>query len=321
MVLVTGSAGFIGSAIVWGLNEAGIEDIILSDKLHKKDKWKNIVKRDIYDWVDRDELFEYLEEKDEKLEAIIHMGACSATTEKDGDFLMKNNFEYTKKLWEYSVKKNIKFIYASSAATYGSGEKGYDDKKDIKGLLPLNKYGYSKHLFDLWAKKQKSQPKKWLGLKFFNVYGPNEYHKNRMASVIYHTFNKVNETGGMQLFKSHKKGYENGEQLRDFVYIKDIVDVIVFFIQNETKSGIINLGTGKARSFNDLAKATMVAMGKEPKIEYIDMPLDIRNKYQYFTEAKMEKLREFGYKKEFYSLEEGITDYVKKYLMKEDRYL
>lgn len=321
MILITGSAGFIGSAIVWGLNEAGIENIILSDKLHKKDKWKNIVKRDIYDWVDRDELFEYLEEKGEKIEAIIHMGACSATTETDADFLMKNNFEYTKKLWEFSVKKNIKFVYASSAATYGAGEKGYDDKEDIKGLLPLNKYGYSKHLFDMWVKKQESQPKQWQGLKFFNVYGPNEYHKNRMASVIYHTFNKVNETGWMELFKSYKKGYENGEQLRDFVYVKDIVDVIVFLIQNDIKSGIINLGTGKARSFNDLAKATMIAMGKEPKIEYIEMPIDIRDKYQYFTEAKMEKLKELGYKKEFYSLENGIKDYVQNYLMKEDKYL
>ncbi|MGM0509278.1 MAG: ADP-glyceromanno-heptose 6-epimerase [Fusobacteriota bacterium] len=322
MILVTGAAGFIGSAIVWGLNEQGIEDIIVSDKFHKKDKWLNLVKRDIYDWVDRENLFEYLEKEENDIEAIIHMGACSATTEKDVDFLMSNNYEYSKKLWKFCAKKQIKYIYASSAATYGSGELGYDDKKDISKLKPLNPYGYSKHLFDMWAKKQELKPSQWFGLKFFNVYGPNEYHKGRMASVIHHTYYQAKDTGEMKLFKSHKKEYKNGEQLRDFVYVKDVINVINFLLNNEDLSStILNVGTGEARSFKDLAKATMESMGIEPNIEYIDMPVDIRDKYQYYTKAKMEKLKEMGYKKEFYSLEQGIKDYVQNYLMKEDKYL
>lgn len=321
MIVITGAGGFIASAIAWGLNEVGEKNLILVDKLHSENKWKNIQKRDYIDWVDRTELFEWLEENGDEVKAVIHMGACSATTEKDVDFLMKNNYEYSKKLWEFCTKKDINFIYASSAATYGVGEFGYDDEESIDGLMPLNPYGYSKQIFDKWVLKQKETPKQWAGLKFFNVYGPNEYHKKRMASVVYHTFNQVKETGEMKLFKSHKDGYENGYQLRDFIYVKDIIKVVSFFLDSEGKSGIYNLGTGQARAFYDLAKETMMAMGKEPKIDFIDMPVDIRDKYQYFTEAKMDKLKKVGYSQKFYSLEEGVSDYVKNYLLKEDKYL
>lgn len=321
MIVITGAGGFIGSAVAWGLNEIGYNNLILSDKLHSEDKWKNINKRDYTDWIDRTELFDWLEENGDKVKAVVHMGACSATTEKDVDFLMKNNYEYSKKLWNFCTQKSIKLVYASSAATYGLGENGYDDESSIDELMPLNPYGYSKQIFDRWVLKQKNTPKQWVGLKFFNVYGPNEYHKKRMASVVYHTFNQVKETGEMKLFRSHKEGYENGYQLRDFVYVKDIVKVIQFFLESEENSGIYNLGTGEARAFYDLTKSTMEAMGKTSKISFIDMPIDIRDKYQYFTEAKMEKLKKAGYNEKFYSLEEGVKDYVKNYLLKEDMYL
>lgn len=321
MILITGAAGFIGSALAWHLNELGREDIILTDKLHTGDKWLNIRKRKYFDWVDRDDLFEWLSKTNIKIETIIHMGACSATTETDADFLMKNNYEYSKKLWKYSINNDVNFIYASSAATYGDGEKGYNDDDDISRLLPLNKYGYSKQIFDQWVLKQIDGPKQFVGLKFFNVYGPNEYHKGRMSSVVYHTFNQFKEKELMKLFKSYKEGYKDGEQLRDFVYIKDVIKVITYFIDNIGLDGIYNLGTGNARSFYDLAKNTIISMKKEPNIEYIDMPVDIRDKYQYFTEAEMKKLKNSGYDEKFYSLEEGIKDYVQNYLMKEDKYL
>lgn len=322
MIVVTGAAGFIGSAIVWELNRCGIEDIIVADKLRTEDKWRNIAKRKFYDWVDRDELIEKLEKGEIKPSVIIHMGACSATTEKDGDFLMKNNYEYSKKLWEISVRDNINFIYASSAATYGMGEAGYeDDENKIGDLRPLNKYGYSKQIFDVWVLKQQKKPAKWAGFKFFNVYGPNEYHKGRMASVVLHSFNQAQLEGEVKLFKSHRADYKDGGQLRDFVYIKDVVKVIKYFVDGKGKSGIYNLGTGKARSFYDLAMNTMKFAGKNPNINYIDMPIDIRDKYQYFTEASMQKIKDAGYMDEFYSFEDGIKDYVQNYLMNEDRYL
>jgi len=245
------------------------------------------------------------------------MGACSATTEKDFDFLYKNNLEYTKTLWNFCVENQISFIYASSAATYGDGTEGFDDKEDINRLRPLNGYGYSKHLFDLWVEKQEKRPKQHVGFKFFNVYGPNEYFKGSMASVIFHSFNKIRETGEMGLFKSYKEGYEDGGQLRDFVYIKDICKVVKFVMQNEDVNGLFNLGTGQARSFYDLAAATFHAMGLEPNIKYIDMPETLRPKYQYYTQANMEKLRNAGYQEAFYSLEDGARDYVQNYLMKE----
>ena len=322
MIVVTGAAGFIGSAFVWELNRAGIKDIIIADKLRSEDKWKNIAKRAYYDWVDRDELIEKLKNKEIKPTAIVHMGACSATTEKDADFLMKNNYEYSKKLWEVAAEEGISFVYASSAATYGGGEFGYDDNHSgITNLRPLNKYGYSKQIFDIWALKQEKKPKHWAGLKFFNVYGPNEYHKGRMASVVLHSFNQVKTANVVKLFKSHREDYEDGGQLRDFVYIKDVVKVIKFFMEGKGESGIYNLGTGEARSFYDLALNTMKFAGKSPNIEYIDMPVDIRDKYQYFTQANMEKLKKSGYNEAFYSLEDGVKDYVQNYLMNEDCYL
>ena len=258
------------------------------------------------------------------------MGACSATTEKDGDYLMSNNYGYSKKLWEFCAARQINYVYASSAATYGAGELGYNDDvtpEELKKLMPLNKYGYSKKIFDDWAFKQKITPKQWAGTKFFNVYGPQEYHKGRMASMVFHTFNQYKENGGVKLFKSHKEGYKDGEQLRDFVYLKDVVDVLYFLLTEKIESGVYNIGTGEARSFLDLSMATMRAASNNPKlaqedvIEFIPMPEDLRGRYQYFTQATMEKLKRAGYTKEFHSLEDGIKDYVQNYMAKEDPYL
>ena len=332
MILITGSAGFIGSALIWQLNQAGRNDIILSDKLHLEDKWLNIRKRDYADWVDRDELFDWLAIplNAQKITAVVHMGACSATTERDADYLMKNNFEFTKKLWKFCTEMKIKFVYASSAATYGLGELGYDDSvsvEELKKLMPLNKYGYSKKIFDDWAFKQNETPLQWQGLKFFNVYGPQEYHKGRMASLVYHAFNQYKETQGVKLFTSHKEGYADGWQLRDFVYIKDVIDVINFFLDEKAKSGVYNLGTGTARSFYDLALNTVRAIEDDYSIKgedvigFIPMPEDLRGKYQYFTEAKMEKLKKAGYTKKFHTLEEGVKDYIQLHLNLEDSYL
>ena len=326
MIIVTGAAGFIGSAFVWQLNEMGIEDIIVSDKLRTEEKWLNLAKRKYYDWVDKDKLFDYLETTAEKITAIIHMGACSATTEKDMDFLMENNYEYTKKLWDYSVKNDAVFIYASSAATYGDGELGYDDEIGLEGhnaLRPLNKYGYSKKIFDVWALKQEKTPKKWFGLKYFNVYGPQEYHKGRMASMVFHAFNQYNAEKEVKLFKSHKDGYKDGYQLRDFVYIKDVTNVMYFLMKEASApNGVYNLGTGGARAFYELAKSTVEAAGGDAsKIKFVEMPEDLRGKYQYFTEAKIDKLKKAGYSRDFTSLEDGVKDYVQNYLMKEDKYL
>ena len=326
MIIVTGAAGFIGSAFVWQLNQEGIKDIILVDKLRNEDKWKNIGKREYYDWVDRDELFDWLSEEHnaKKVKAIVHMGAISATTETDGDLLMKNNYEYSKKLWEFCADRNLQYVYASSAATYGLGEDGYEDDIDLKGheaLRPLNKYGYSKKIFDVWALKQEEAPKQWVGLKFFNVYGPQEYHKGRMASMVFHSYNQALKDGYVKLFKSHKEGYKDGEQLRDFVYIKDIVSVMSWLLKNPEVSGIFNLGTGKARSFYDLTYHALKAGNLGDDIRFVDMPEDLRGKYQYFTEANMKKLIKAGYTKDFYTLEEGVKDYVENYLSKEDKYL
>ena len=315
-VIVTGGAGFIGSCIVRTLNDMGIEDITIVDHICETDKWMNMRNKKYTEYINRDEFLEKLPEYAGKVTHIIHMGACSATTERDFDFLYKNNYEYTKTLWKFCTENQISFIYASSAATYGDGKEGFDDKEDIKRLRPLNGYGYSKQLFDLWAEKQTIAPKQHVGFKFFNVYGPNEYFKGSMASVIFHSFNKINETGEMGLFKSYKEGYEDGGQLRDFVYVKDICKVVKFMIEHEEVSGLFNLGTGQARSFYDLAASTFKAMGLEPNIKYIEVPESLRAKYQYYTQANMEKLRSVGYADDFYSLEDGAKDYVQNYLMK-----
>ncbi|KAA0259561.1 ADP-glyceromanno-heptose 6-epimerase [Deferribacter autotrophicus] len=315
MILLTGAAGFIGSVILKHLNNNGISDILCVDRLGEKIKWRNLVAKKFTDFIDREEFIESLD-KFNNIDFIIHMGACTDTTEFNLDYLMDINYEYSKKLFQFATTKKIPIIYASSAATYGNGELGYnDDESLIPELKPLNPYGFSKQLFDIWVLKQKEKPPFWAGFKFFNVYGPNEYHKGRMASVIFHAFNQLKETGVIKLFKSHREDYKHGEQKRDFIYVKDVAKVIFYFFSNPKNSGIYNLGTGNARSFNDLANNVIKNYGKG-KIHYIDMPEDIRDKYQYFTEAKMEKLYSLDYSEKFYSLEEGIQDYVTNFLMK-----
>lgn len=320
-IIVTGGAGFIGSCLVRTLNDMGYEDIIIVDNIASSDKWKNLTNKKYTEYINKSDFLDRLKEFRKNTFLIIHMGACSSTTEKNFDYLYNNNFEFTKKLWKFCTDEGIRFIYASSAATYGDGTDGFDDKSDISKLRPLNGYGYSKQLFDLWVEKElkynRPAPKQYVGFKFFNVYGPNEYFKGAMASVIFHTYNKVKETGQMGLFKSYNSKYQDGEQLRDFVYVKDICSVVRYMIENVNVNGLFNLGTGTARSFKDLATSTFKAMGLKPKINYIDMPDEIKSKYQYFTEAKMDKLIAIGYDKEFYSLENGINDYVSNYLMKD----
>lgn len=315
-IIVTGGAGFIGSCIVRSLNDRGIDDIIVVDNIACTDKWKNLSNKRYVEYIHRDAFLQRLPEFKGKVEYVIHMGARSATTERDFDFIYHNNFEYTKALWNFCADEQIGFIYASSAATYGDGGLGFDDRTDIGQLRPLNGYGYTKQLFDLWARRQDKAPKQHVGFKYFNVYGPNEYYKGSMASVIFHSFNKISATGKMQLFKSYLEGCADGEQSRDFVYVKDLCKVINYMMGHPEINGLFNLGTGKARSFYDLCTATFRAMGREPQIEFIDMPEGLREKYQYFTEANMSKLREAGYRESFYSLEEGATDYVQNYLMR-----
>ena len=322
MILVTGAAGFIGSVIVKHLNDLGHEDIILCDHFESGDKWKNLRDLKFDSFVQVEDLFQHeLWKKAASLSAIYHMGACSDTTELNMDFLYKNNTEFTNKLLALAAQKNIPIVYASSAATYGAGEQGYsDDHSGISKLKPLNKYGYSKQLSDEWILKQKKKPKVWFGVKFFNVFGPNEYHKGKMSSVVFQSFNQISDVGEVKLFKSHRPDYKHGEQLRDFVYVKDVVRAMVDLIdagkKNPSLSGIYNLGTGKARSFHDLVKATFKAMGKKPKIVFIDMPQELRNQYQYYTEAKMDKLKKALPKFKFMSLEDAVFDYVKTHLKK-----
>lgn len=315
-IVVTGGAGFIGSCIIRTLNDMGIEDVIVVDNIASTDKWMNIRNKKYSEYIHKNEFISNLKKYD-GITAIIHMGACSSTTEKNFDYLYENNFEYSKCLWEYCIEKNISFIYASSAATYGSGELGFNDKNNINTLMPLNGYGYSKQIFDQWIKKQNIFPPQYVGLKFFNVYGPNEYFKNSMASMVYHGFNQIKKNGNLGLFKSYHPNYRDGEQLRDFVYVKDVCKVIKFFIETPNKSGLFNVGTGRAQSFKQLAEATFHALNLEPSITYIDMPDHLKDKYQYFTEAKIDKLREAGYLDNFYTVEQGVTDYVLSYLEKE----
>ena len=322
-IAVTGTAGFIGSVFVQFLNEQGYTNLLLVDDFGVEKKRINWEQKTYVKLIERQAFLAQLESDELKIDIIVHLGARTDTTEFNYAIHEELNVEYSKAMWEYASKKHIPLIYASSAATYGAGEHGYNDSHTIlDSLQPLNPYGVSKNEFGKWALQQKNVPAAWTGLKFFNVYGPNEGHKARMASVIFHAFNQIKETGLVKLFKSHRSDFKDGEQLRDFIYVKDLVRVIFWMMQQmlanswDTKNnGLYNLGTGKARSFYDLAANTFTAQGLAPHIEFIDMPLDIRDKYQYFTEANMNKLRAAGYDKPFTSLEEGVSDYVKNYLL------
>lgn len=315
MIIVTGAAGFIGSCLVSKLNQEGFHDLILVDDFSNADKMKNLHEKKYTTTIHRDEFIQWLKKNQRLVQFIFHMGARTDTTEMNKEIFDRLNLEYTQALWNICVEFGLPLVYASSAATYGLGEFGYADKEEsIPQLKPLNPYGESKNEFDKWALRQSRKPYFWAGLKFFNVYGPNEYHKGRMASVIFHAYKQIQEKGFVKLFRSHHPDYKNGEQLRDFVYVKDVVEVCYFLMHHRKNSGIYNLGSGKARTFLDLANNTFKALAKESKIEFIDTPLDIRDKYQYFTEATMHKLKSIGYSKPFTSLEEGVKDYVQNYL-------
>jgi ADP-L-glycero-D-manno-heptose 6-epimerase len=323
MILVTGAAGFIGSVIVKHLNDLGEQDIILCDHFGHEDKWKNLRDLKYSSFIQVEDLLTHpIWKKPAPFKAIYHMGACSDTTEMNMDFLYKNNTEFTNSLLTFAADKNIPIVYASSAATYGAGEQGYfDDHNGVKDLKPLNKYGYSKQLSDEWILKQKKKPKVWFGVKFFNVFGPQEYHKGKMSSVVFQSYNQISQVGEVKLFKSHRADFKHGEQLRDFVYVKDVVRAMVELIEagkkKPTISGIYNLGTGEARSFHDLVKATFKSMGKKPKITFIDMPEELRNQYQYYTQAEMNKFKRALPKFKFMKLEDAVADYVGNHLMKE----
>ncbi len=350
-IIVTGAAGFISSCTVQYLNEQGFENLILADDFGVEEKRINWETKKYTENIERYYLFDWLKENDPQIDFVFHLGARTDTTEFDYAIHEELNVQYSKDIWQYCTTKKIPLIYASSAATYGAGELGYNDDHDvIEKLEPLNPYGISKNEFDKWAIQQPETPPYWAGLKFFNVYGPNEYHKGRMASVIFHAFNQIKKDGVVKLFKSHRPEFKDGEQLRDFVYVKDVVEVMYWMMRSmgngerpkvegkrtmendkeeedsyihhspltihhsHPPNGIYNLGTGQARTFNDLVKATFAGLDLVPNIVYIDMPEDIRDKYQYFTEANMDKLRKAGYKGSFYSLEAGVDDYVRNYL-------
>ncbi|QNL23119.1 ADP-glyceromanno-heptose 6-epimerase [Hyphobacterium sp. CCMP332] len=316
MIIVTGAAGFIGSCLISRLNNDGFNNIIAVDAFGDPEKKKNLEGKKIMEYVERKEFFSWLKDKSDEMEFIFHIGARTDTTEFDKAVFDELNVNFSKKVWQYCVDNHVPLVYASSAATYGLGELGYkDDEALIEQLKPLNPYGDSKNEFDKWALKQDKKPFFWAGLKFFNVYGPNEYHKGRMASVILHAFKQISEKGKMKLFRSHNPDYKDGEQKRDFIYVKDLIDVCIFLMHHRKDSGIYNLGSGRARTFLDLAKSVFKALNKKEEIEFIDTPADIRDKYQYFTEANMAKLKSIGYKKPFTTLEDGIQDYVKNYLL------
>lgn len=322
MIIVTGGAGFIGSALVWKLNKLGYTDILVTDHLGSSEKWKNLVNLNYNDYMDRDQFIRVLESGafGSTINTIFHLGACSATTEQNADYLMENNFHYTLRLAKWALSAGCRFVYASSAATYGAGEHGYSDNhEEMYKLRPLNMYGYSKHLFDKYALKA-GWLEKIAGLKFFNVFGPNEYHKGGMRSLVCKSFPLVQTEGKISLFKSFNEKYKDGEQLRDFVYIKDVVDVMMFFYEKKELSGIYNIGTGVEHTWNDVASALFKACGKKKNIEYVDMPEQLRAKYQYFTKADMTKLRRAGCNHRFWTLDKAIDDYVNNYL-KSNSYL
>jgi ADP-L-glycero-D-manno-heptose 6-epimerase len=316
MIIITGAAGFIGSCLIQKLNDEGYYDLILVDDFSNELKNKNFEGKKFASKVERDVFPTWLRENQLHVQFVFHIGARTDTTEMDRELLNRLNLDYTKSIWNICTEFGLPLVYASSAATYGLGELGYDDDESKTPMLkPLNPYGDSKNEFDIWALKQDKKPYFWTGLKFFNVYGPNEYHKGRMASVIFHTFNQIQKTGSMKLFQSHNPEFKDGEQMRDFVYVKDVVNILYFLMHHRKDSGIYNLGTGKARTFLDLAKNTFYALNKDPEISFVPTPEDIREKYQYFTEANMNKLRSIGYNQDFYSLEEGVKDYVSNYLI------
>ncbi len=316
MIIVTGAVGFIGSCLISKLNSEGFNAIVAVDDFSNKEKNKNLEGKNILAKIDRKEFFKWFEENQREIEFVFHIGARTDTTEFNVDIFNELNLDYSKKVWTLCTKYQVPMVYASSAATYGIGEFGYeDDETKIALLKPLNPYGDSKNDFDKWVLTQTETPFFWAGLKFFNVYGPNEFHKGRMASVIFHAYNQIQATGKMKLFRSHNPNFENGMQLRDFIYVKDLINVLFFLMKTRENSGIYNLGTGKARSFLDLVTNTFKALGKEADISFIDIPEDIRETYQYFTEANMAKLKSIGYTQEFTSLEDGVKDYVQNYLL------
>lgn len=316
MIVITGAAGFIGSCLVGKFNEEKhLTDLIVVDDFYKDWKDPNLNFKFIRDWIHRNIFLDWFDNSHDIIDCVIHLGARTDTAEKRKTVFDKLNLNYSKRIWDQCTKYNIPLIYASSAAVYGDGTQGFSDKHNlVKELSALNPYGKSKLDFDAWVLKQKKTPPFWAGLRFFNVYGPNEFHKGRMASVVFHAFNQIKDTGKLRLFKSHKKSFAHGDQSRDFVYVKDVADVIYWLFKNQKKSGIYNLGTGKARSFNDLSKSVFKSMGVKEELEYFDTPKDIRASYQYYTKADIKKLRKAGCKKKFHSLEEGVKDYVKNYL-------
>jgi len=321
MILLTGAAGFIGSCLLQYLNELGAENIIIVDEFESIEKNKNLLDKKYQQKIHRDQLFDWLAINGAAIKFVYHLGARTDTTEKNRRIFDELNLHYSKRIWQFCSQQQIPLVYASSAATYGLGDLGFEDNRMIVNeLKPLNPYGDSKNDFDKWALKQRLKPAYWIGLKFFNVYGPNEYHKGRMASVIFHTFQQIQRTGSMKLFRSHRLEYQDGQQSRDFIYVKDVVKVCAFFLNQQVENGLYNVGTGTARTFWDLATNTFLAMEKTTDISFIDTPLDIRNTYQYFTKAAMAKLRNAGYQQPFYDLETGVQEYVTTYLLRQEYY-
>jgi ADP-L-glycero-D-manno-heptose 6-epimerase len=321
MIIVTGAAGFIGSCLVNKLNNKGFTDLVLVDDFSRHDKIQNLAGKSYHQQVHRDQFLAWFDANHQEVTAVYHLGARTDTTEMDTGVFDRLNLEYSKQLFARCTTYQIPIVYASSAATYGAGEHGYIDSHELVGLLqPLNPYGVSKNDFDRWVLDQEKTPPFWAGMKFFNVFGPNEYHKGRMASVVFHAYNQIREHGFVTLFRSHRPDFKDGEQLRDFIYVKDVVSVLLFMMNARPASGIYNLGSGNAHSFNALVKATFQACQLNPEVRFFDTPEDIRDKYQYFTEASMEKLREAGYSQPFFALEEAITDYVQTYLEEKNYY-
>ncbi|QGY43013.1 ADP-glyceromanno-heptose 6-epimerase [Maribellus comscasis] len=321
MIVITGAAGFIGSYLVGKLNQAGYNDLILVDRMDDPLKDLNILQKKYRKFIDRDNFFKWLIKHSSEVDFIFHLGARTDTVGQEPELYQQLNVIYSQRLWNICAEIQVPLLYASSAATYGNAEDGFSDSHlRIPNLRPLNLYGWSKHDFDVWALKQTHTPPFWAGMKFFNVYGPNEYHKKRMASVVLHAYQKIRETGKMKLFRSHHKDYRDGEQLRDFVYVDDIADVMIHFMETQENPGIYNVGTGHARTFLDLTRSVFDSMKLNPEISFIDTPVELRGRYQYFTEADIHKLREIGYTKAFTELEEGVENYVGKYLLADTCY-